>query len=87
VLLEDTLTPAERNLVRLGEQERLRETRLFFQHASIREFCQVIERLTGRRVRAFTSAIDAEVDGLSVETFILHPDGFDGPSRAEIAPE
>ncbi|HYF26997.1 MAG TPA: Na-translocating system protein MpsC family protein [Baekduia sp.] len=87
MLLEDTLTPAERNLVRLGEQERLRETRLFFQHASIREFCQVIERLTGRRVRAFTSAIDAEVDGLSVETFILHPDGFDGPSRAEIAPE
>ena len=30
VMLEDTLTPAERNMVRMGEHERLRETRMFF---------------------------------------------------------
>jgi hypothetical protein len=24
-----------------------------------------------------------EVDGLSMESFILHPEGYDGPSRAE----
>jgi uncharacterized protein YbcI len=52
VVLESTLTPTERNLVRLGEHQRLRETRLFFQHASVREFCASVERLTGRRVRS-----------------------------------
>ena len=81
VVLENTLTPAERNLVQLGEHERLRETRMFFQYASIKEFCEPIERLTGRKVRAFLSGIDTEVDGLSVETFVLHPRGSDEPSR------
>jgi uncharacterized protein YbcI len=77
-VLEDTLTPAERNLVRMGEHERLRETRGFFQYASVAEFCEPVERLTGRKVRAFISGIDTEVNGLSVETFVLHPPGADG---------
>ena len=85
VVLENTLTPAERNLVKMGEHERLRETRMFFQYASVVEFCEPIERLTGRKVRAFVSGTDAAVDGLSVETFILHPPGSDAPSRAENA--
>ncbi|WP_205698017.1 Na-translocating system protein MpsC family protein [Conexibacter sp. SYSU D00693] len=84
VVLEDTLTPAERSLVRIGEHQRLRETRMVFQHASLREFCEPVERLTGRRVRAFTSATDTLVDGLSVETFVLHPEGSDAPSRIEL---
>ena len=83
VILEETLTPAERNLVRMGEHERLRETRMFFQYATVREFCEPIERLTGRRVRAFISGIDTEVAGVSVETFLLHPIGSDAPSRIE----
>jgi uncharacterized protein YbcI len=73
VILENTLTPAERNLVKMGEHERLREMRMFFQYASVREFCEPVERITGRKVRAFTSAIDTYIDGLSVETFVLHP--------------
>ena len=85
VILEDTLTPAERNLVRLGEHERLRETRLYFQYASVREFCEPIERLTGRTVRSFISGTDSLVDGLSVETFVLWPEDRDGPSRADLA--
>ena len=83
VILEDTLTPAERSMVRMGEHERLRETRMFFQYASLREFCEPIERLTGRKVRAFTSGTDTKVQGLSVETFVLHPHGSDEPSRTE----
>ena len=82
-VLEDTLTPAERNLVRLGEHQRLRDLRMFFQYASVREFCEPVERLTGRKVRAFHSSIDTEVDGMSVEVFVLHPEGYDGPSRSE----
>ena len=83
--LEETLTPAERSLARLGEHQRLRDTRLFFQYATVREFCAPIERITGRKVRSFTSGMDSEVDGLSVETFVLHPAGYEGPSRAELA--
>jgi uncharacterized protein YbcI len=85
VVLEDTLTRAERKLVQMGEHERLRETRMFFQYASVKEFCTPIERLTGRRVRAFISGLDTEADGLAVETFILHPAGSDAPSRIEAA--
>src|SRR4051794_28330684 len=51
VLLEDTLTPAERNLARMREHQRVREMRLLFQYAFIREFCEPVERLTGRKVR------------------------------------
>ena len=85
VVLEDTLTPAERNLVRMGEHERLREMRMFFQYASVREFCEPVERATGRKVRAFISGIDTECDGLATETFVLHPRGSDAPSRVERA--
>jgi uncharacterized protein YbcI len=83
VVLEDTLTPAERNLVRMGEHQRLRDTRLFFQYATVREFCEPVELITGRKVRAFLSAIDTEADGLATEVFVLHPAGYEGPSRME----
>jgi uncharacterized protein YbcI len=85
VLLEDTLTPPERNLVKMGEHQRLRDLRLFFQYASVAEFCEPVERITGRKVRAFMSGIDTEADGLGVEVFVLHPEGYDGPSRIERA--
>jgi uncharacterized protein YbcI len=83
VLLEDTLTRAERNLIKFGEHGRLRETRTYFQYASVREFCEPIEQLTGRKVRSFLSGTDTEVDGFSMETFVLHPAGYDGPSRID----
>jgi uncharacterized protein YbcI len=83
--LEDTLTPAERNLVKMREHQRLRDTRMAFQYATVREFCEPVERITGRTVRSFQSSIDTEVDGLSVETFVFYPDGNEGPSRADLA--
>jgi uncharacterized protein YbcI len=84
-VLEETLTPAERNLVKMGEHQRLRDTRMFFQYATVREFCEPLERITGRKVRSFLSALDTEVDGLAIETFVLHPAGYQGPSRIEHA--
>jgi len=80
-VLEETLTPAERNLATFGEHQRLRDTRMFFQYATVRDFCEPVERLTGRTVRAFVSGIDTEVEGLAVELFVLHPEGSDAPSR------
>jgi uncharacterized protein YbcI len=82
--LEDTLNPAERNLVKMGEHQRLRDVRMFFQYATVAEFCEPVERLTGRKIRAFFSAIDTKVDGASLECFHLHPEGYDGPSRVEL---
>ncbi len=82
VMLESTLTPAEQSLARMGEHERLRETRMFFQYATVPEFCAPVEKHTGRKVKAFISGIDTQVDGLSCELFVLHPESYDGPSRA-----
>ena len=83
VTLEDTLTPAERNLVKGGEHQRLRDLRLYFQYANVRDFCGPIEEVTGRKVRAFISGIDTELDVAS-EMFVLHPVGYGGPSRASL---
>ena len=82
VTLEQTFTPAERSLRRLGEHQRLRDLRLLFQYASVGTFCEPIERLIGRKVRAFVSGIDTEAD-LATEMFVLHPPGYDGPSRGD----
>jgi uncharacterized protein YbcI len=75
--LQDSLTHAERNMVRLGEHDRLREIRMFFQHASEREFCDEVERITGRKVWAFVSGVDTARD-VSSEVFYLEPDGAAG---------
>jgi uncharacterized protein YbcI len=84
-LLEDTLTLAERNLVRLGEDQKVRDTRTFFQYSSVRDFCEPVERLTGRRVRSFLSAIDTGAEGMAMETFVLYPEGREGVSRIDVA--
>ena len=84
VTLEKTLTPAEHSLCRLGEHGRLRDLRLLFQYAELARFCEPIERLTGRKVRGFISGIDT-VGDIASEMFILHPPGYDGPSRIERA--
>lgn len=69
--LEDSLTAAERNMANLGEHQRLREIRMFFQHTSEDDFRGAIERITNRRVRAFVSGIDTHRD-VSAEVFYLH---------------
>ena len=84
VTLEETFTPAERSLQRMGKHQELRDLRLLFQYAEINAFCEPVERLTGRKVRAFISGIDTEAD-LATELFVLHPRDFDGPARGEIA--
>ncbi len=82
VTLEDTFTPAERRLRSLGEHKQLRELRMLFQYAEMADFCAPVERLTGRKVRAFVSGIDTAAD-VATEMFVLHPDGYPGPSRME----
>ena len=68
--LEDTLTPAERRMTELGEHQRLRDLRLYFQHATESQFREMVERVTGRRVRAFISGMDTSSD-VAAELFYL----------------
>jgi uncharacterized protein YbcI len=70
--LENSMTPAEKSMVELGEKQRLRDVRLFFQHATSDQFCEVAERLSGRRVRGFVSGMDVDSD-ISAELFYLAP--------------
>jgi uncharacterized protein YbcI len=77
VTLEETFTPAERRLREMGEHERLRDLRLLFQYAESARFCEPVERLTGRTVRAFVSGMDTVAD-VATELFVLHPAGDDG---------
>lgn len=70
--LEESMTPAERNLVSLGEAQRMRDVRMFFQYATEEEFTGVVERIFGRKVRSFISGIDVHRD-ISSEIFYFEP--------------
>jgi uncharacterized protein YbcI len=81
-VLEDALLPAERSLVEMGEQQRVRESRMFLQVATADQFVNAIETLTGRTVRAFASATDPD-KGVVMENFVFEPDGrSDGAAGA-----
>ena len=76
VLLESSLTVAERNLVAMGEHQRLREARLFFQYALEDQLRAIVEQALGRRTVGFVSGIDTHRD-VAMEVFTLEPDGDD----------
>jgi uncharacterized protein YbcI len=81
VILEHSLTVAERNLVAMGEHQRLREARLFFQYALEDQFRGIIEQALTRRTVAFASGIDTHRD-VAVEVFTLEP-AADGSAAGE----
>jgi uncharacterized protein YbcI len=79
VLLEDTMTVAERNLVAMGEDERIREIRSLFGRALERELRDAVERILERRSVAYVSGFDTQHD-LAVEVFTFEP--IDSPPVA-----
>jgi uncharacterized protein YbcI len=73
-VLHDALLPAERALVDMGEQQRVRESRMFLQVATADAFVGAIEEIVHRKVDAFTSATDPD-KGVVFEIFtFLEPD-------------
>jgi len=70
--IENSLTAAERKMLELDEHQRVREIRMFFQHASEAEFTGTVEEITGRKVWAFVSGMDTHRDVAS-EVFYLEP--------------
>jgi uncharacterized protein YbcI len=71
-ILSDIYTHVEKTLIRGGQIDRVRETRVLHQLAMEEEFRDPVERLTGRRVIAFVSGVHFEPD-LAVELFLLEP--------------
>ena len=80
-VLEESLTPAEKNLRAMGEHQRLRDVRMFFQYASVSDFVEPVEQITGRTVRSFVSGMDTEED-VALEFFVFYPRGHEGESRS-----
>jgi uncharacterized protein YbcI len=75
--LEDSLLPAERTMVEMGEDQRVRESRMFLQVASQDQFIEVVEELLSRKVRAFSSAIDPHA-GVVWEVFTFEAEDTHG---------
>ena len=82
-VMDDALLPAERAVVKMGEHQRVRESRTFFQVATADQFIAAVERITGRTVRAFASATDPE-QGTVLETFVFESE-HDRDGRAVAA--
>ena len=81
-VIDDALLPAEREMVDMGEQQRVREARLFFQIATAAQFIETVESITGRTVRAFASASDPD-RSVVMENFVFEPDQATTVSRAQ----
>jgi uncharacterized protein YbcI len=71
--LENSLMPSERAMLELDEHQRVREIRMFFQHASEQHFVDAVESITGRQVRGFVSGMDTHHD-IATEVFYLEPE-------------
>ena len=58
----------------MGEHDRLREARMLFQYATVKEFVEPVEEITGRTVRSFISGLDSQ-EGVAAEMFVFYPRG------------
>jgi uncharacterized protein YbcI len=70
VVLEESFTRAEKTLAERGEKDAIEHIRRRFQQQMADDFTSVVEQATGRKVRAFLSETNVDLD-VSVETFLL----------------
>ncbi len=72
VLMQDTLTKAERTLLASGQGDFVLETRSRFQTTMSADLIAAVELLSDRKVIAFMSANHIEPD-MGAEMFVLEP--------------
>jgi uncharacterized protein YbcI len=72
VLLADTLTDGERNLVEFGRADRVIRLRHDYQLVMRNDLVEIVERELDRKVIAFMSQNHIDPD-LAVEVFVLQP--------------
>ena len=72
IVLQDTMITAEKTLAEEGEEDLVRGVRRVFQGKFREDAVEIVEKLTGRTVKAFLSdhAIDPDV---AIEAFVLEP--------------
>jgi uncharacterized protein YbcI len=85
-VLHDALLPAERKLVQLGDENRVRESRIAFQAATQTEFIKAVEEIVHRKVRAFGSAVDPDAD-VVFENFYFQPRQSDSDGDGTLTAE
>jgi len=69
-LLSDIYTAAERTLIGAGQAEHVRRTRTLHQEALKYQYKASVERILGRPVTAFLSAVHVDPD-VAIEVFLL----------------
>ena len=72
VILEDTMTTAEQTLADEDEEDLVRGVRRVLQGKFREDATEIVERLMGRKVRAFLSDHAIEAD-IAAEVFVLEP--------------
>jgi uncharacterized protein YbcI len=72
VMLEETLTKAERSLVDNGKTDLVMSMRFAFQQTMGADLVASVEEITGREVAAFMSANHLDPD-MAIESFVLVP--------------
>ena len=59
-------------MIQLGDQHRVRDARVAFQAATSNEFVTAVEKILGRKVRAFASGVDPDAN-VVFESFFFEP--------------
>lgn len=73
-ILEEIFTTAERTLIDAGSREHVQDTRKKFQDAVESEFVEIVERITGRKIRVFMSQVDVDAN-MALEFFLFEEEG------------
>jgi uncharacterized protein YbcI len=71
-ILSDVYTPVEKTLIKAGQHEHVRHTRMLHQLALEEAYRLPVEELLGRKVRAVISSVHFDPD-VAVELFMLEP--------------
>jgi uncharacterized protein YbcI len=85
-VLYDVLLPAELKMVEMGDQNRVRDSRVAFQAATHSEFVAAVEQLVMRKVRAFASGVDPDAN-VVFETFYFEPRGSGSDGDGAVSAE
>src|SRR5215208_8145023 len=78
-VLHDVLLPAELKMIEMGDQDRVRDSRVAFQVATQDEFVAAVEQIVYRKVVGVASAVDPDAN-VVFECFYFEPreSGSDG---------
>jgi len=78
-VLESIFTTAERTLIEIGKEDEVKRSRAAFSESTQDQFCEIVEKATGRRVRGCIAGVHTGLD-TATKIFLLEPLPASGPS-------